>query len=190
MDLAQDPSFESPRFACGSLGWRYGAGHVLESRCVFRARDALEVLHGFVQLGRGLGRIALHPLDALGELGELGCGAAVARIDAHLEGRELNARLHYILLERLDLLGRKLCRSDDGGWLWARQRKGAERSQHAAQRRGQGKASRQHGEAVYPRRSHTGTRLGSVLFVGEGGGIDVLRWRLGRLRVRGLKALP
>ena len=96
IDIAQHPAGHDRRL------WRHGRSERhrrRDGRRCYRSGDILGRCHIRATLQRigGLGRfggyIALHTLDAVGELGELRIGVAAVRIDARLERSHLAAQL-------------------------------------------------------------------------------------------------
>src|SRR5947209_1860993 len=100
-DVAHHPAFD-----LAGLARRRGhdrAGRVLGRDGEFSAGNLIGCIEGFAELA-WIGVRALETLDALADPGELRRRSAACRIDAHLQRRQLDARLRDILLERLDIL--------------------------------------------------------------------------------------
>ena len=143
-DVAQHPSVDLARSTPDGLRRSDRARQLA-------AGQAFERVGGFVQLRCGLARIALNAFDALGDLGQLRGGAPIAGIKAGFERRQLDPRLHHVLLERLDLFGRQFALTQHGHCLRPCDGKGCKRADHAAQRRRQCQARRQKSEPVQSR---------------------------------------
>src|SRR5947208_7026919 len=100
-DIAHHPAFD-----LAGLARRRGhdrAGRVLGRDGEFSAGNLIGCIEGFAELA-WIGVRALDTLDALADPGELRRRGTACRIDAHLQRRQLDARLRDILLERLNVL--------------------------------------------------------------------------------------
>src|ERR1700756_2898383 len=104
INVAHHPSFDRGRLRLvgPARGRCERAGDVLGRS--FAARKTLERIDGFGELVRRLGLAALDAVDAFADPAELGARVAVGRIDAELQRRQFDPRLHHVLFEPLDVL--------------------------------------------------------------------------------------
>src|SRR6516162_8701277 len=103
----------------------------------------LSIDSAYRNTGAQLGLTALDAVDALADPAELGARVAVGGIDAELQRRQLDPRLHHVLLERLGFLERRSPR-DGGDRTGPCKAVGHQRAHHRAERRRQRERSRQH----------------------------------------------
>src|SRR5262249_43092185 len=98
INVAHYPSFDRRglRWLVEPARGRYDrAGDILG--CGLAARKTLERVKRLGELGRRLGLTALDAVDALADPAELGARVAVGGIDAELQRRQLDPRLHHVL---------------------------------------------------------------------------------------------